>query len=280
MPPFVSYAQNFEDVILWRALRHIEQGFYIDIGAYSPRIDSVTQAFYERGWRGINIEPLPESLQQFLNARPEDINLDVAVGAMAGESILNVASNPGLSTMNGGQAVQRVRDGLSIAPMAVRVETINTVWAAHVRSDQHVHFLKIDVEGHERAVLLGNDWKAHRPWITVVEATLPGTAEPSHESWEPILTDSCYRYVYFDGLNRFYLAEEHGDLADAFSTPPNVFDNFVRASEVQAVERAWRAEAELATVTASRSWRWTKPLRNAARVARRLRQGTWSPSRR
>jgi hypothetical protein len=31
--PFISYAQNYEDVILWRALRHVEKGFYVDVGA-------------------------------------------------------------------------------------------------------------------------------------------------------------------------------------------------------------------------------------------------------
>lgn len=54
----VSYAQNFEDVMLWRALGHIENGFYVDIGAQHPTIDSVSKAFYERGWSGINVEPV------------------------------------------------------------------------------------------------------------------------------------------------------------------------------------------------------------------------------
>ena len=44
---FTSYAQNFEDVLLWRALRGIKNGFYIDIGAYAPDDDSVTRAFYD-----------------------------------------------------------------------------------------------------------------------------------------------------------------------------------------------------------------------------------------
>ena len=57
---FVSYAQNFEDVMLWRAFSHIESGFYIDVGAQHPTIDSVSLAFYERGWTGIDIEPVPE----------------------------------------------------------------------------------------------------------------------------------------------------------------------------------------------------------------------------
>ncbi len=59
LPAFTSYAQNFEDVMLWRALRHIDQGYYIDVGAWSPELDSVTKAFYEHGWHGINVEPNP-----------------------------------------------------------------------------------------------------------------------------------------------------------------------------------------------------------------------------
>ena len=51
---FISYAQNYEDVMLWRALQHIENGFYIDVGAAWPDVDSVTKAFYDKGWRGIN----------------------------------------------------------------------------------------------------------------------------------------------------------------------------------------------------------------------------------
>ena len=78
--PFVSYAQNLEDVMLWRALRSIDAGFYIDVGASSPNMDSVTRAFSERGWRGINVEPSPHYFSQLVERRPADINLNVAVG--------------------------------------------------------------------------------------------------------------------------------------------------------------------------------------------------------
>ena len=39
---FISHAQNFEDVMLWRALKHIEHGFYVDVGANDPDVHSVT----------------------------------------------------------------------------------------------------------------------------------------------------------------------------------------------------------------------------------------------
>ena len=34
----ISYAQNFEDVMLWRALRHVPKGFYIDVDAHEPEV--------------------------------------------------------------------------------------------------------------------------------------------------------------------------------------------------------------------------------------------------
>ncbi|HTD03693.1 FkbM family methyltransferase, partial [Undibacterium sp.] len=82
---FISYAQNFEDVMLWRALKHVPNGFYIDVGANDPEIDSVTLAFYQRGWRGLNIEPMRQYHQRLLAQRPEDINLPVAVSDRAGQ---------------------------------------------------------------------------------------------------------------------------------------------------------------------------------------------------
>src|SRR5262245_37865438 len=82
---FVSYAQNFEDVMLWRALHRVQEGFYIDFGAKDPVSDSVTKAFDDRGWRGINIEPVPTHHSDLQRDRPRDINLLCAVGTTSGE---------------------------------------------------------------------------------------------------------------------------------------------------------------------------------------------------
>ena len=77
----ISYAQNQEDVLLSLALHDVEQGFYVDIGASHPEVDSVTKYFYERGWFGINVEPTQESFDRFLKERPRDTNLKVAIGS-------------------------------------------------------------------------------------------------------------------------------------------------------------------------------------------------------
>jgi len=268
---FVSFAQNLEDVMLWRALRGVERGFYVDVGAGSPEVDSVTKAFYDRGWQGVNVEPHPELFQQLGSARPRDTNLRVALADRVAERTIYFASHAALSTLDQGQARQLAGEGMAIAQERVHVETLASMWREHVPVGQAVHFLKIDVEGFERHVLLGNDWQSNRPWIVVVEATRPQTLEPSHDEWEQILTDVGYEFVYADGLNRFYVAGEHASLSQAFRYPPNVFDEYVSASEVEAREKAIRAETALAALQASRSWRLTAPLRAASAMSRRLK---------
>ncbi len=228
---FVSYAQNFEDVMLWRALGAIDAGFYIDVGANDPEADSVTNAFYLKGWHGINVEPVPDCLDRLRRLRPRDINLGVAVAETPGRCVLHMTMPSGLSTLDPALAAANRRAGLAAGDMEVEATTLAAICREHVTGD--VHFLKIDVEGAEKAVLEGADFTACRPWIVLVEATQPNSPEPSHAAWEPILTDADYQFVWFDGLNRFYVAgERHTALARYFQTPPNVFDRFVRAHEV------------------------------------------------
>jgi hypothetical protein len=95
---FTSYAQNYEDVMLARAFKGIEKGFYIDVGAQDPVQDSVTKAFYEQGWRGINIEPVMHWFDRLCADRPHDINLQLAVSDHPGMLHLFEVMDSGLST--------------------------------------------------------------------------------------------------------------------------------------------------------------------------------------
>jgi FkbM family methyltransferase len=246
MSPFVSYAQNFEDVVLWRALRHIEKGFYVDVGAQDPEIDSVTRAFYERGWSGINIEPVEEYFIRLNQARPHDSNLRIAVGGMSGLRTLHSFAGSGLSTLDPQISARHEAAGLTPTESMVQVLTLTEVLKDSGRS--LFHFLKIDVEGAEGEVLEGLDLDRIRPWIIVVEATEPNSTTTNHEKWEHLVTDHGYSFAYFDGLNRFYVANEVSELKEQLAVPPNFFDNFVRASEWAYKQKAETLEKDLMTV--------------------------------
>jgi hypothetical protein len=68
--------------------------------------------------------------------------------------------------------------------------------------------------------------------LVVAEAVLPGTPTPNHQAWEPFLLAQGYLFAWFDGANRFYLAEEHAELLRHFKLPANVWDRFERHAEI------------------------------------------------
>ena len=246
---FVSYAQNFEDVLLWRAFGRLERGFYVDAGAAHPDNDSVTRAFYERGWTGINIEPVPELFARLADARRRDVNLCTALGAASGTARLHVIAETGLSTLDRELAAQHRDADWEVTEQDVPVATLAEICSAHAPAT--IHFLKIDVEGSERAVLLGADFTTFRPQIVLVEATAPNTTTQTHQDWEPLLTDAGYAFVWFDGLNRFYVAAEHMDeLARHFRAPVCYFDDFLRAADTELARRVSRAELRAITARA------------------------------
>jgi len=230
---FISYSQNYEDVMLWRALKHIKNGFYIDVGAYSPDSDSVTKAFYNAGWKGINIEPNPIFIEQYKNERKRDINLSVAISDKAGEAEMFFVSNPGLSSLNQEIAEGHISLGWEVTPDVVEVRVLADICNKYCLKKE-IHFLKIDIEGLEEKALKGNNWKKFRPWIVIVEATLPMSQVENYKDWEKILLNESYVFAYADGLNRFYIAKEHDELLPAFKYPPNVFDEFIMAKEMNA----------------------------------------------
>ncbi|MBL4606534.1 MAG: FkbM family methyltransferase [Pseudomonadales bacterium] len=279
---FISYAQNYEDVMLWRALKDVKNGFYIDVGAAWPQGHSVTHSFYLEGWRGINIEPNSKFFDQLQSQRSRDINLPFAISDKCGSFTMHLIEETGLSTLDKDIAIKHGATGIKSLEKQVDTHTLAFIWEKYVPPDQEIHFLKIDVEGLEKAVLAGNDWANCRPWIILVEAAMPMSQVESHDEWEELLISADYQFAYADGLNRFYVAQEHSELLAAFKYPPNVFDAFIPIAQQQADSRANNAEVkaaeseartakietkfqqltnELNSVYHSKSWRITKPIR-------------------
>lgn len=232
---FVSHAQNGEDVVLWRALHDVQEGCYVEVGANHPTVDSVTRAFYDRGWSGLCIEPLQDFADLFRATRPRDTVVQAAVLDTDRDTVtLHAVEGTGLSTTVGQVAAQHADKGYRTRAVQVPARRLDDLLAEHVTGE--VHLLLIDTEGAEASVLASVDLRRHRPWILVIEATAPNSAVPTHGAWEPAVLDAGYELCLFDGLSRYYVAEEHADrLRASLSYPACALDRFVtrRADELE-----------------------------------------------
>ena len=222
-----SYAQNFEDVMLWRVLGHIPNGFYIDAGAQHPVVDSVTKAFYEQGWRGVHIEASEYYATLVRADRPDEMVLQAALSDKAGLLTFYEIPDTGLSTGDAAIAEHHRAAGFNVVETVANCITLADVFAQIGQRD--IHWLKIDVEGMEAQVVAGWGNSPARPWVLVVESTYPNSQVETHQAWEGMLLAYGYIHVYFDGLSRYYVLACKYDLGQKFNTPPNIFDGFSMA---------------------------------------------------
>jgi FkbM family methyltransferase len=208
----LSYTQNMEDYHLSLAFAGQRTGVYIDVGAGHPVADNVSFWFYERGWQGIVVEPQADLLDLHGRLRPRDVRIGALVGRQNGETDFHLVERlHGFST-----TVERYARAASAFGAGYRTVRTPVITLAQLCADNGVaaiDFLKVDVEGAEADVLLGGDWRRFRPRVVVVEAVTPGSGEPAWHDWEPFLLAQGYRFVLFDTLNRFYVAQEEPELA-------------------------------------------------------------------
>ena len=196
------YAFDGEDTILWDLVGPRLEGFFIDVGANDPVEGCVSKSFYDAGWRGVNIEPLPLRIAKFAFHQPLSVNLPVALSDKVDPYpwvLYNSLENDHWATLDPGVAARK-----SMVPSGVvRVDTLANVCAAH--APEVIDWLKIDVEGWEDHVLRGNDWAKYRPRFLCIESFEPHQyPKASWPTWEPFVLDQDYRFVGEHLLNRFY----------------------------------------------------------------------------
>ena len=218
---FKTYSQFLEDVILFIPLFDIKNGFYIDVGAFEPVFVSVTKAFYLRGWHGINIEPQKDKIKLFNEDRPNDINLQMAVGKKKGTVKLYIYDQ--LSTIK----KKYSKTFKSNETIEVKMDTMSNICKKYVPKGTKIDFCKIDVEGLEKQVLLGYDFINYRPKMFCIESTKPLSYIQNYNLWEDILIKNDFIFVYSSGVNRFYADKRLPDLIERCNDINNYLNIFI-----------------------------------------------------
>lgn len=170
-----SYAQDGEDVVLMSFYDGLKKhrGFFVDVGAHHPVRFSNTWAFYRRGWKGINIDPTPNSMRKFKFFRPRDINLEIGVGQSSKQVPFYCFNDPALNTFNKNLADQR-NSGKPYKITSVKnidIKPLNEILSQYLSKEISIDFITIDVEGLDLEVLTSNDWTRFPATFILVEDT-------------------------------------------------------------------------------------------------------------
>lgn len=193
-PILKSYSQRYEDVIVDKLLGNKDTGTYLDIGAYDPNRLSNTKRFYDRGWRGCNVEPNPRHFKSFVRDRSRDLNLNVGISDAAGRLVFFEAVPDALSTFSEERAKELRQMGAKIRrEIEIPVITMKDLVKDHLDNGS-IDFCTIDTEGMDLKILKSNDWERFRPRVLCIEVSITqGTAEPEAESVEGFLASVGYK---------------------------------------------------------------------------------------
>ena len=220
---FIANAPDFEDFILYYLFHDIHRGFYIDVGANDPYYYSVTKGFYDRGWNGINVEPLPEKHRLLQKFRKRDINLKLGAGNFEGETSLLISGMKGFDDTST-VSFKGIKNTSKI--MKIRIKTMANICKMYVPKGIQIQFCKIDVESSEKNVLLGYDFINYRPKVFCIESLFNTTSKTGeYKEWEYILLLNDYEFGYKYQRNRFYYDKRINGLKKKFF----LIDHYIKA---------------------------------------------------
>jgi|SRR5579871_1827744 len=168
------FSQAGEDIIVNYLLQQlkIKNPTYLDIGTNFPVQGNNTYFFYNKGFRGVCIEPDPSLFEQIKKTRPSDILLNAGIGFDdSKEADFYIFPHPytGWNTFSKEEADSRQKlTGIAIKEVRkLPLKNINEVIANYF--NPHPNFISIDVEGLDLIILQTLDFDKFKPEIICAE---------------------------------------------------------------------------------------------------------------
>lgn len=193
------FSHSGEDAILsgiFRKQLQEQKGCFVDVGAYHPYSASNTFLFYINGWRGINIDARPGVMKLFNKHRPGDINLEIGIGEKR-ETLTYYYVNSDLSMNSFSKKFIEEMGMIGNVKKTVQIEVIplSEVLSEHLKNNEKIDFLNIDVEGFDFQVIKSNDWIKFRPKVVVIELPVKTVYDVFENKTAQYLLEKNYEVV-------------------------------------------------------------------------------------
>lgn len=152
-------------------------GFFVECGAYDG-VHECTCKFFEseRGWSGVNIEPVPIMFERLVTNRPDSTNLNIALSDTNETKQFTEVTLPGYGLTTNGSLTHSawhmghlVRSGGSFNKYDVSCKRFDSL-----RINNEIDLFVLDVEGHEAQALAGIMTITNLPKLFCIEYTICG----------------------------------------------------------------------------------------------------------
>jgi len=162
-----SFSQNGEDLAIQRLMEDHPVGRYIDIGAHHPFRFSNTALLNLQGWVGTNVDPNPESFDEFPSVRPTDNNVCAALGSQNSVMPYYEFYETALNTFSEEMVKKHSIQGI-FPTKVTQTQVIDSKQFLEQTFTPDTFFLSIDAEGMDIAILEDLDFKNFYPcWIVM-----------------------------------------------------------------------------------------------------------------
>lgn len=160
---FLTNGSQFqEDKFILQNFPENFKGSYLDIGCFHPTRHNNTYSLYKKGWKGINIDMNPLSIELFNFFRSRDINLNLAISNDNSEKTvyflgdLNTQNTLDYNQLNFLKDHHNIKKE-DILEKKIQTQDINSVLEKF--NLKKIDFMNLDVEGHEIEILSTIDFK-------------------------------------------------------------------------------------------------------------------------
>lgn len=172
-------------------------GFYVDVGANDPVLDSQSAHLEALGWRGLLIEPDPDCCELLRKTRTGSVvELACSSPENAGKQLLLNRAGPHSTLEDKPIALGAVVR----STVAVQCETLDAILHSH-NAPVGFDLLSIDIEGHELVALSGFSFSAWQPKLVLIEDHV------THLKKHRLMQKNNYQLLMRTGLNSWYVPQ-------------------------------------------------------------------------
>ena len=172
-----------------------QNGYYVDVGANDPVLDSQSQHLEALGWTGLLIEPDPDCCELLRKTRTGTV-VEMACSSPdnAGKQLLLNRAGPHSTLEDKPIALGAVVR----STVAVQCETLDTILRSQ-KAPVGFELLSIDIEGHELVALSGFSFATWQPRLVLIEDHV------THLKKHRLMQLNNYQLLMRTGLNSWYV---------------------------------------------------------------------------